>query len=192
MTAFVTQKDDRAAESVVTTQRALARALDVSPMSITRWIREPGFPVEKSADGGTLFVVEEVREWLSNRRVRRRGPQPMQLAQTSDDKLVQSEALDLEARHYRAKVAKEEADAILKQRKAEVAEGRYVERSVYEQDLVSLAAVFRKVLHEQIEIERADTSEEAAAIVERVVSRVWDAIDEARAAALEAQGEGDE
>lgn len=177
MTTLLATEEEQTAPRHVATQRALARELGFSPTMINRWVNEPGFPVSQAADGGTLFDVEECRQWLSRRRNRRPGPRIEAPENASEGEL--EDATSLEARHYQAKVEKEEADARLKAMKADALEGRYVDRAVYEKDLIGIAALFRRVLTEQPERVRAEHGDEAHDIMLETVDVVWALIEEA-------------
>ena len=202
---------EKASQSVVTTQRALAEQLGFSATQIGRWIREPGFPRVVHSDGSQAFIVADVLRWLAARKKKpssasgRRGrpaggpvlgPRPGSPAAIAagaepdgaERVAAFAEFEDLEGRHYRAKVKKEEADAQLKRLKADVLDGRYVETSVYERDMTSLAAVFRKLLSEQPDRVRADYGDEAAELAQVIIDRVWVELDQVRATALQEQG----
>ena len=181
MSTVLVPEQENAGQAVVSTQRALAQELGFTPQTVGRWVAEPGFPVVRHSDGSQSFNVEQCRKWVEARRARRVKPGPR-------DDGVQGDLDDLAERSIRAKLKKEEAAARLQQQKADILEGRYVERAVYEQDLLNLAAVFRKVLSEQPDRIRADRGDLGHEIATEILDVVWAEVQQARDDALEAQG----
>ena len=195
---------------IVATQTAVAEAFGVTSACLSHWTRKPGFPKIVQPDGTTYFDLDAVERWIRARkghadpRKGKRRPSstkaggarpgsPMATEPSDAPKTGTQLSFDeLGDIGYRAKVDKEVADARLKTIKADALEGLYIEREIYERDVMGIAAVFRRVLTEQPDRVRADHGDEAAALIDEVVARVWSEIKQARDDAMARNATGDE
>lgn len=195
---------------VVSTQRAVARAIGVSDMTVSQWIRtDPTFPRTITADGRAMYDIPKIVSWMAKRKGKRQRGRPSggpikapapgsdasQFVESSpDDRMTRSmvETETLVDRQLRAKTEKEEALAKINAIKAGELEGRFVSREEFEQAVGGIAALFRKLIIEIPDRVRADHGEEIAEIVEGHLDRVWLELDQLRNEQLEQQAAQEE